>query len=109
VAGRERLNRVEIEVAEGRTVSVPWALRDWLVLKLHGIQGTQSIRDALTAVGASRPVVLMESDRIWLSGYLEGLDTAGMLPVELYGLRDALWPFRTKQRKPPGRPRGTTH
>lgn len=93
-AGMGRLSRVTVEMFGGGLVKVPWGLRDWLLADLEAVDGAESIVDAFRAVGATRPVVLDERERVWLAGFLDGLERRADLPKGLEPLRAGLHPWR---------------
>ena len=82
-----RLDQLHIDVA-GSVVEIAWAERHWLLEKIRGVAGFQSIVDKFEAVGASRPVELNFDDRARLRAPLEFWERE--LPDGLVRLLDAL-------------------
>jgi hypothetical protein len=83
---RSRLDQVHVDVA-GDIVEIAWAERDWLLEKIRGVDGFETIVQKFDAVGASRPVDLDFDERARLRAPLEFW---GELPDGLVRLLDAL-------------------
>lgn len=67
---RSRLDQVQVDVA-GNVVEIAWAERDWLLEKIAGVSGFESVVAKFEAVGASRPVDLDFDERARLRAPLE--------------------------------------
>jgi hypothetical protein len=65
-----RLDRITVDVA-GALVEISWAERDELLFKLRFVAGCETIVEKFEAVGANRPVVLDDDERLRLRVALE--------------------------------------